>query len=76
MENPRVPQWVNGGLRMYLVDRTALAYLGEICALDDESGSEGSAAQICSKGDFQEPTEAVEKRGVSSSAGLCDAFAF
>ena len=33
---------------MYLIDRTALAYLGEICVLDDEFGSEGSAVQICS----------------------------
>jgi hypothetical protein len=34
---------VNGGLHMYLIDRMAVAYLGEICALDDESGSGGSA---------------------------------
>ncbi len=33
---------------MYLIDRTALAYLREICAIDDESGYGGSAAQICS----------------------------
>jgi hypothetical protein len=39
---------VKGGLRIYLIDRTDLADLGEICALDDESGSGGSAAQICS----------------------------
>ncbi len=42
------PQRVNGGPRMYLIDRTALACLGEIRALDDESGSGGSAVQICS----------------------------
>jgi hypothetical protein len=25
--------WVNGGTHMYLIGRTALAYLGEMCAL-------------------------------------------
>ena len=34
-------------------DRTALAYLSEICAVDDESGSGGLAAQICSTGIFR-----------------------
>ncbi len=42
------PERVKGGLHMYLIDRIALVYLGEICALDDESGSGYSAAQICS----------------------------
>ena len=41
-------RWVKGGLGKYLIDRTALAYLNEIFALDDVSGSGGSAAQICS----------------------------
>ena len=40
--------WGNGGLRVYLIDQPALACLGEIRALDDEFGSGGSAAQICS----------------------------
>jgi hypothetical protein len=39
---------VTCGPRMYLIDRTALADLGEIYAIDDESGSGGAAAQICS----------------------------
>ena len=33
---------------LYPIERTALAYLGEIRALDDESVSGGLAAQICS----------------------------
>jgi hypothetical protein len=33
--------WVNRVRRIYLIDRRTLAYLGEICALDDESGSGG-----------------------------------
>lgn len=38
---------VRGGPRMYLIDRTALTYLSEICALYKESGSGGNAAEIC-----------------------------
>jgi hypothetical protein len=46
---------VKGCPRMYLIDRTALAYPSEISALD-ESGSGGSAAYIYSKRDFQDST--------------------
>jgi hypothetical protein len=39
-----LPLWVRGGLHMYLIERTWFAYLGGKYALDDESGSDGSAA--------------------------------
>jgi hypothetical protein len=33
---------------MYLIIQQAVVYLDEVCAVDDESGSGDSAAQICS----------------------------
>src|ERR1700730_6898083 len=50
-----------GGPRMYLIDRTAPAYLGEICAFGDESGPGGSATQICSTRAF--PLATLLRRG-------------
>jgi hypothetical protein len=45
MAMPVVPQWINGGLRIYLIGRVVLS--GN-CSLDDESGSGVSADHICS----------------------------
>jgi hypothetical protein len=42
---------------MCLIDPMALACLGEIYAADDESGSVGSAAHICSTWAFLLPTK-------------------
>ncbi len=33
------PLSVDGRPRMYLIDRATLAHIGEMCAVDDESGS-------------------------------------
>jgi hypothetical protein len=33
--------WVNSEPHIYLIDRVAFAYLGEICRLDDKSGPGG-----------------------------------
>ena len=41
-------QWVNSEPHIYLIDRVAFAYLGEICPLDGKSGPGGKAAYICS----------------------------
>jgi hypothetical protein len=40
------PEWCKGGLHKYLIERAELARIGEICALDDESGFEGKATLI------------------------------
>jgi hypothetical protein len=38
---------------MYLIDRTPIDYLGEICGLDDESAFGGLAAQMRSNPDIR-----------------------
>jgi hypothetical protein len=50
-----------GSLHIYLIGRVAVADLGEICTVDNESGSGGSAAYICLLRLLPDSTDTVEK---------------
>ena len=66
---------------MYLIDRTALACLSEICALDEESGSRGAAAQMrstspCPLSTQCSPRQNLSKAGLAEGRHKCRAHSF